>query len=229
MKKLSFLFVFLLLIGISFSSQSQTVKTETVTYNGVKYPAYTKVIDLPEDQTMNVVKITFADRGVKGSEKKGFLIYRKVVLPANNNTELHDVFFKVERDGKKSDNKSKLFAIVTRPGAIPEDKPGKNEKAAASGVVLAAGGYAIFDATSPHVDNQTYLNTVSNQEEDVRKAEKKLKDLQNNQLQMDKELTKLQQEIEQNQKNTEAQRKEVERVRSELETMKRTVPGSKKS
>jgi hypothetical protein len=227
MKKLSGWYVCWVLMLTVFSAQAQAVKTETVIYNGVKYPAYTKLFDLSEEQTMDVVKATFADRGAKGTEKKGFLVYRKVVLPAMNNKELHDVFFKVERDGKKSDNKSKLFAIVTRPGAIPEDKPDKDEKAAQSGVVLAAGGYAIFDATSPHVENQTYLNSVSSQEDEVKKAEKRLKDLQTNKAQMDKELAKLQQEIEKNQKDTEAQLKEVDRVRKELEVMKKAPPGGK--
>lgn len=227
MKQLSVWVLFVVFMCIGFSAYSQAIKTETITYNGVKYPAYTKIFDLPEDQTLDVVKATFADRGVKGTEKKGFLVYRKVVLPAMHNKELHDVFFKVEREGKKSDNKSKLFAIVTRPGAIPEDKPGKDEKAAQSGVVLAAGGYAIFDATSPHVENQTYLNSISRQEDEVKNAEKRLKDLQNNKMQMDKELAKLQQEIEKNQKDTEAQLKEVDRVRKELDVMKKATPGSK--
>ncbi len=229
MKRFCLWFVFCLFTGTVFTSQAQAVKTEAITYNGVKYPAYTKIFDLPEDQTMNVVKATFADRGVKGTEKKGFLVYRSVVLPAMNNKELHDVFFTVEKEGKKSENKSKLFAIVTRPGAIPENKLSKDEKAAASGVVLAAGGYAIFDATSPHVENQSYLNAVRKQEDELGKAEKRLKDLQNYRLQLDKETTKLQEGIEQNQKDTEAQMKELERIKKELESIRKSTPGGKKN
>lgn len=203
---------------------AQQYKTEHVEFNGVKYPAYSKVVNVSEDQAIAAVREIFSSRGIQPKTMKGFLIYRNVVLPAIGNNDRNDLFIKVEREGKKNENQSKLYAIITRPGAISEDKPLKSEKGAASGVALAAGGAQLFEAVTPALENQEYLNSVLEQEEAVRKAEKKLKGLEEDSVRMNKQLTKLQEDLQKNSEERSKQVEELETAKRELEMRKNAKP-----
>jgi hypothetical protein len=214
--------LYFLLTGAS--AFSQEFKTGEVEFNGVRYPAYVKEMDAATDQATNAVKELMGSKGATGKEFKGFLIYRKVVLPATGNYELHDLFVKVEPVGKKSNNRSKISMIITKPDAISEDKPSKESKNTLAPVALAAGGAVILEEVTPAVENQVYLRNVLNQEMEVQKAEKKLKELQDSQAKMQKQLTKLQEDIGNNQKAINNQVKQIEASKVELEKVKSAKP-----
>lgn len=221
----------LLIIGwfltFTLSANAQDFKTEHVEFNGVKYPSYSKVVAVSEDQALAAVREIFSSRGVQPKTIKGFLVYRKVVLPATGNRDLHDLFVKVEREGKKNENTSKVYAIITRPDAISDDKPLKNEKGAAAGVALAAGGAQFFDAVTPALENQAYLQAVLDQEEAVKKAEKKLKSLEEDSVKLNKQLTKLQEDLQKNAEDRSKQAEDLEVAKRELEMRKNDKPGKK--
>lgn len=206
---------------------AQDFKTEHVEFNGVKYPSYSKVVAVSEDQALAAIREIFSSRGVQPKTIKGFLVYRKVVLPATGNKDLHDLFVKVEREGKKNEQTSKVYAIITRPDAISDDKPLKNEKGAAAGVALAAGGSQFFDAVTPALENQAYLQAVLDQEEAVRKAEKKLKSLEEDSVKMNKQLIRLQEDLQKNSEERSKQAEDLETAKKELEMRKNDKPGKK--
>lgn len=215
-----------LLVSTLLTAQETPFTTGKVNYNGVDYPAFTKVVAVSPERAITAVKEVFASRGVTAKTNKGFLVYRNVVLPATGNYEVHDLFVKVDREGRKADNKSKIYMIVTDPGKITDDKVSKAEKAAVgAGVALVPGGYKIFEDIAPAVENQAYLKTVLDQEAVVKQAEKKLKDLQDDQSKMEKQLSKLQQDIEKTRAEIVEQIKEVERARAALEAKKTGKPG----
>jgi hypothetical protein len=227
MKTTATLLVFFVFSVFSSTSYSQAFKTEHVEFNGVKYPSYSKVVAVSEDQALAAVREIFSSRGVQPKTIKGFLVYRKVVLPATGNKDLHDLFVKVEREGKKNENTSKVYAIITRPDAISDDKPLKNEKGAAAGVALAAGGSQFFDAVTPALENQAYLQAVLDQEEAVRKAEKKLKSLEEDSVKMNKQLIRLQEDLQKNSEERSKQAEDLEAAKKELEMRKNDKPGKK--
>lgn len=213
------------LTGFFQPAAAQEFKTEHVEFNGVKYPAYSKLVNVSEDQALAAIREIFSSRGVQPKTIKGFLVYRKVVLPSTGNKDLHDLFVKVDREGKKAENTSKVYAIITRPDAISDDKPLKNEKGAAAGVALAAGGAQFFEAVTPALENQAYLQAVLDQEETVRKAEKRLKGLQEDSVKMSKQLTKLQEDLQKNAEERSKQTEDLETARKELEMRKNAKPG----
>jgi hypothetical protein len=225
MKKAGVLLITILFFAFLIPAIAQEFKTEHVEFNGVKYPSYSKVVAVSEEQALAAVREIFSSRGVQPKTIKGFLVYRKVVLPATGNKDQHDLFVKVERMGKKNENTSKVYAIITRPDAISDDKPLKNEKGAAAGVALAAGGAQFFDAVTPALENQAYLQSVLDQEEAVRKAEKRLKGLQEDSVKMSKQLTKLQEDIQKNAEDRTKQAEELENAKKELEMRKNAKPG----
>jgi len=203
---------------------AQEYKTGEIEFNGARYPAYIKEVDASTDQVSNAVVEIMNARGAKGKEYKGYLIYRKVVLPATGNKEPHDLFVKVDPVGKKSNNRSRISMIITKPDAILEEKPGKNDRNAAMPVALAAGGAALFNEVTPAVENQVYLRNVLNQETEVKKTEKRLRDLQDDQAKLERQLTKLQEEMEKNRNAIAEQLKQVESAKAELEKVKSAKP-----
>lgn len=204
---------------------AQEFKTEHVEFNGVKYPAYSKRLNVSEEQALAAVREIFASRGIQPKTIKGYLVYRNVVLPSSGNNDRHDLFIKVEREGKKSESESKLYAIITRPGTIPDDKPLKSEKGAAAGVALAAVGPQFFDMVTPALENQAYLKAVLDQEEAVKKAEKKLKSLQEDSVKMNRQITKLQEDMLKNAEDLKKQAEDLETAKKELEFRKTAKPG----
>jgi hypothetical protein len=204
---------------------AQQYKTGHVEFNGVKYPAYTKIVNVSEEQALAAVREIFSSRGIQPKTIKGFLVYRNVLLPSSGNNDRHDLFVKAEREGKKSENQSTLYAIITRPGVISDDKPMKSEKGAASGVALAAVGPQFFETVTPAIENQAYLKALLDQEEAVRKAEKKLRNLQDDSLKMSNQLIKLQQDILNNSDEIARQTEDLEKEKKELEERKKAKPG----
>jgi peptidoglycan hydrolase CwlO-like protein len=69
-----------------------------------------------------------------------------------------------------------------------------------------------------------YLRKVLNQEMEVQKAEKKLKELQDSQAKMQKQLTKLQEDMGSNQKAIDNQVKLIQASKAELEKVKSAKP-----
>ena len=204
--------------------QAQTVSTAVVEYNGLKYPAYVQTVDATPEVVNTALTEFFATKGIKGKEHRGFTIFRNV--PVGEGNEPVDVFVRVERDGKKTEEKSKVIKIVTRPGAISEDKPSKEARALGSNVVLAASGAMLFESMSPHVTKHSYLRDLSLQEVEVKRAEKKLADLQSDKAKLEKQLEKLKAELEATNQAITDQTGEVGKLKSALDVKKASPPAN---
>ncbi len=203
---------------------AQELKTSTVEFNNMKYPAYVSEVNASVEQANNAIKQIMDSRNVKGKNFKGFTIYRDVVLAASGNKDRQDVFVHVEPVGKKTNSRSKISMIITKPGAIAEDKPSKEEKGKLAPVVLAAGGASIFSELTPAVENQVYLKSLLDQEELIAKTEKKLNDLRADSSKMEKQLLKLQTDQENNRAAVQTMAAELEAARAELQRRKAVKP-----
>jgi hypothetical protein len=219
----------LLVLSLLVSSTSllaQTVNTAIVEYNGLKYPAYVKEVNTGVDQATQAVKDYFASRGARGKDHKGFIIYRNVMMPTGGGSELLDVFVRVERAGKKNEDKAQVMAILTKPGTISEEKPTKEQRAVGSGVVLAAGGHQFYEELTPAVNQQAFLKNIADQEAEIKKAEKKLSEMESDKAKMEKQIEKLKSDIANLTKAIADQAAEVNRAKGVLETTKSMGPGN---
>lgn len=203
---------------------AQTVSTAVVEYNGLKYPAYVQTVDATPEVVNTALTEFFGTKGVKGKEHRGFTIFRNV--PVGEGKEPVDVFVRVERDGKKAEEKSKVIKIVTRPGAISEDKPTKEARALGSNVVLAASGAMLFESMTPHVSKHSYLRDLTLQEFEIKRAEKKLTDLQSDKAKLEKQIEKLKAELETTNQAITDQTGEVSKLKSALDVKKATPPAN---
>lgn len=215
----------LLLISSS-KLMAQTTNTAVVEYNGLKYPAYVKEVNTGVAQATTAVNDYFASRGTKGKEHKGFNIYRNVMMPTGGASEMMDVFVRIERAGKKNEDKAQILTIITKPGTISEEKPTKEQRSIGSGVVLAPGGNQFFEELTPNLTQQAFLKNIADQEAELKKAEKKLSDMESDKVKMEKQIEKLKTDLANLIQAISNQAAEVNRAKGVLETTKQTGPGS---
>ncbi len=196
---------------------AQTVSTAVVEYNGLKYPAYIKEMEVGTDQVEAAVKEYFATKGARERTHKGYSIYRNVRLAKGGTNEVQDAFVRVERAGKRNEDKSRLIVILTKPGAISEDKPSKAQKEVGSGVVLVAGGSVIFDELNPGINNQQYLYELG-------KLEKELKDLEEDKNKLNKSREKLEKELDDVKKEISSREEAISNTKALLEAKREKGP-----
>jgi len=148
--------------------------------------------------------------GYKKKESKGFLIYKDAVLKEIS-SEPADYMIKVERKSRKDKDESLVYFIVSR----------NNENILARNDALVNSNARIFvNGLTPDVDAYNLEVQIKDQEETVAKAEKKLKNLREDQSDLEKKLRKLQEDLKNNAKDQEDQQKEVDKQKQSLDGMK---------
>lgn len=209
-----------LLVGFSFFASAQSVGT-SLKFNKADRPALMLYLPYNQDVAEGTILTKLKEIGfepeTKGSlfwkqnKVDGFYVYKGVVLKGEKN-ELVDLYFKVDRRGSKKDNQSVIY-MMTSKGA-------EN---------------FITDASEPGVytQAQTFLNgfvtntaefkhtlDIKTQEETVKKSEKKLKDLMDDESDMNNKITKLQEEVKKNRETQINQQALIEAEKRKLADMK---------
>jgi hypothetical protein len=147
----------------------------------------------------------------KQNKVNGFYAYKGVVLKSDT-PQVVDLYFKVDRRGKKKDNQSVMYLLTSKGG---ENFITETTDAA----TYAAAQNFLNSFTS---ETATYKHTldVQTQEETVKKAEKKLTDLVNDENDMNRKIAKLQEDLRKNKEAQETQKVTIEAERRKLEEMR---------
>jgi hypothetical protein len=178
-------------------------------------------VPYPADQVEEGLKGLASKQGVKVREKNGFYEARNLVLK-NVDHKKHDVYYKVEKDGK---NGSKVYFILAEPGEDLVNRTSSHAALAGS----AAGGAVILASIAPHLDEHDFNMVKLQQEEAIKKAEKKLASLQDEQSKLQKRLADINKELEKNGKDQNLAATELETKKSALaEFMGKRGEGKKK-
>lgn len=220
MKHFISLFLFVM---ISAYTHAQSPMKTTAEYNGQKYPCYIVEYNLSPEETENVIKEKLKAQGYNASKSKGYMVYRNVKLKDLDSENAQDVLFKVERKSRKEKDKSTVTVITAKAGLIPEDKV-KGAKMVAD-IELSANTDSFIEGFQSAIDQQAYQLAVSAQEDEVAKAEKKLKSLQDEQLKLEKKIKDYQADLEANKKDQDKQEAEVANQKSILDKKKSEKPG----
>ena len=230
MKKLiafAFSFAFML-ISLALRAQEEpkptlTIQPALIEFNGGMYNGNTADVNASADLVENLIKEKFRAQGVKSKDIKGFMVFRNVRIERIDSVNPVDAFFKVERKGKKDENKSMISLITTPLGQISDDKL---KSGVATATVSAAAATGVFlSGLTPEIDIKVFEKDVADQQEQVKKAEKKLKDLQEEQSSLEKKLKSLQDDLTVNKKDQENQMAELEKKRNSLNSLLSKKPG----
>lgn len=211
--------IFLLVATFSFAQdptfQNAEAKKSYIEFNGGKYNGYEIELNAPPDIVEDAIKQKFKAMGTKPKEVKGFMVYRNVLLTSIDPVKPVDAFIKVERKSKKEKDQTIVSFIATATAAIADEK----FKASATGNTEASSlesGDSFLLSMIPAIKMGVYENDLANQQAMVKKEEKNLANLKEDQADLEKKIRKLQNDLEYNIKAQERQTAEVEKVKSNL-------------
>jgi len=170
------------------------------------------VIEFP--YPASVVEDAIVDKmeklGLKKKESKGFLVYKNAIL-TDISSEPADYMIKVERKSRKDRDESIVYLLVNR---------NDENIIARSDALLNSNAKTFLDHLTPDVDAFNLEVQIKDQETALSKAEKKLRDMQDDQESMEKKIKKLQDDLKDNAKDQQNQQKEIEKQRQVLDSMK---------
>ena len=194
------------------------VRNATIEYNGGKYPGYIIEYAANPDLVEAAIKEELKAQNAKPKSSKGFLVYRNVILSQIDRSKMVDAFISIERKSRKEDNQSVVSMILTNPGEISDEKK-KNSDASAAATFIPNGNL-FLNGLQGGVNLKQYEQKLSAQEESVKKSEKKLADLKDDQSSLEKKIAKMQKELEDNKKEQEAKAAALDAEKKALDALR---------
>jgi hypothetical protein len=147
----------------------------------------------------------------KNNKVNGFYVFKGVVLKGDN-PEVVDLYFKVDRRGSKKDNQSVMYMLTSKGNE--NFVTDMSDAATYSAAQKFLNGFVTETASYKHTLD------IQSQEETVKKAEKKLQDLQEDERDMNKKIAKLQEDLRKNKETQITQQATIETERRKLDELK---------
>ncbi|HEY0433775.1 MAG TPA: hypothetical protein VGC95_07885 [Chitinophagaceae bacterium] len=198
--------VFLIVAALPALAQSYE---GTVTYQKKDERAIITEYPYPASVVEDAIVDKFEKMGFKNKDSKGFLLYKNIVL-TEVSSDPADYLIRVDRKNRKDKDQSLVYMIVQ-----------KNEQnVISSDESITENGKQFLDHLAPDLDAFNLEVQITDQEAAVTKAQKKLKNLQDDQESMEKKIKKLQSDLEANAKDQENQQKEIDKQKQILDSIK---------
>ena len=211
MKKLTILFILFIAVVKNTNAQAGAIEEMLEYQKGQNKRSSVIELPYPPETVENAIRADMAKRGIKPEKVKGgILVYRGIRL--QDDPELSDLHFKVERKSKKEKDVSKVHLIIGRSSEniILRDQNDSHK---------SEYGKSFLNSLGPSVASHDLDLNIKTQEELIKKAEKKLKFLTEDQADYEKKITSLQEKLVQNKKDQEKQSAEILKQRGVLEAM----------
>ncbi|MBA4166849.1 MAG: hypothetical protein H0X41_04800 [Chitinophagaceae bacterium] len=178
------------------------------------------VIELPYSPEIVAasIKDNMLKKGLKEEKSKGFQVFKGARLTPTDG-EVVDMYFKTDRKNRKDNNVSVVYLIIGRPNENVALRTGDD-----SFKVEDAKSY--LNSMTPTVDAYNLEMTIGSQETIIKKAEKHLNDLQDNQRDYEKKISNLNEKLTQTKRDIEIQTADVAKQRAARDAMvaRRAVP-----
>jgi len=156
-------------------------------------PAAVVEVPYPQDVVEDAIKEYLAKKGYKTSGYKGFSVCRAIKLDSAD-TELSDAYFKVEHKDRSQKDVTLVTLLPTKP----------NEDilvAATNGNPKIEQAKLLLNKLTPYIETHGIDVQMKDQQEVVKKAQKKMDGLMNDQTDLEKRIRNLQSDLDQNKKD----------------------------
>lgn len=197
-------------------SYSQAYES-SIEYNKKKQNAYTIDYSYPAEALENAIVSKIEGMGYKGktekglfNKDKGFIVFKSAFINDISDQAM-DYIVKVEQKSRKDKNTSVLYMIVDKDGM--DASPTFD-----SDVVRKIKNF--LESLQPDVEAANLELQINDQQDVVTKAEKKLKNLKDDQASMEKKIKNLQDDLKKNGKDQEDAQKDIENQKVALEALK---------
>jgi hypothetical protein len=154
----------------------------------------------------------FSKKGYKSSDSKGFLIFKGYKLK-NGEEFTSDLYFKIERKSRKEKEATVVYLVTGKAG---EDI----KKRTASDNSSLSGAKDLLNDIQPAVTAYDLELQIQDQEETVKKADKKYNNLLDDQKDYEKRIKGLQEKLEENKNDQIKQQAEVKKQKEAFEALK---------
>ena len=192
-------------------------KQGTVEYRKKKQDCFYINYNFPPEAVENALMGKLAKMGYKGREEKGmfnkdkgFNIYKEATL-TDISPGKYDYVVSIERKSKKESDESVLYLLILNNDVNAFPRLGSDEKEKAKD---------FLENLTPEVEEAHIDILIGVQAEVVTNAEKKMKQLQTDSVELQNKITKLQEEMSVNSKSQESQLTEIANQRKILEAIK---------
>jgi len=163
----------------------------------------------PASVVEDAIVDTLEKMGFRKKESKGFLVYKNIVLRSIS-PDPADYMIRVEKKSRKEKDESIVYLIVNR----------NDQNLISASEELNSNSQTFLNSLSPGIESYNLQVQIKDQDAIVSKAQKRLKDLQDDKSDMERKIKKLQDGLEQNTKDQENQQREIDKQRQILEAMK---------
>ena len=204
-------FLTLLLISIATVSVKAQARTGSVEYQKVARAAILNEIPFPSGTIDDAIKDKFSKMGYKASSSKGFTVFKAVKLPELG-PDNYDLYFTSERISRKDKNNSTVTLLISKGFDAFADETNDAQ--------LIENGKTYLNNLREIVAAYDLEQQIANQENEIKKAEKKSNNLISEGNDLQKRLKKINEDIQTNIKDQADQVKEVERQKQVLENLK---------
>ncbi|MEO5996380.1 MAG: hypothetical protein ABIN89_06625 [Chitinophagaceae bacterium] len=204
-------FLLTVMIFVSVKMAFSQALSGKVDYQKSQQPA--AIIELPynPDLLEGALKDHFSKKGVKASSSKGFIVFKNVQLSAADAT-WSDLYFKIDRKSRKENDISVVNLVVTKPNENPATRSSEDN----AGIDQAKN---FLNEISPAVDAYSLDLSIKGQDDEVKKAEKKLNNLVDDAKDLEKRKKSAEDKIQENLQDQEKQKAELEKQRQLLEVL----------
>ena len=204
-------FLTLLLISIATVSVKAQARTGSVEYQNVARAAILNEMPFPSGTIDDAIKDKFSKMGYKASSSKGFTVFKAVKLPELG-PDNYDLYFTSERISRKDKNNSTVTLLISKGFDAFADETNDAQ--------LIENGKTYLNNLREIVAAYDLEQQIANQENEIKKAEKKSNNLIDEGNDLQKRLKKINEDIQTNIKDQADQVKEVERQKQALENLK---------
>ncbi|MEQ1553099.1 MAG: hypothetical protein ABL929_02910 [Ferruginibacter sp.] len=202
MKKIILLFVTI----ISFQLVHAQAYDGMVDYNKKSQYAVIAEYKFPQETVEKILKTKLEDLGLKVKNSKGFMVVNNSTIN-NISTTPMDYSFKVEKKSKREKETMLIYMVMN----INDSSFTATNSAAAK---------IFLNELAPSIDGLNTDNLIKDQMEVLAKAQKKYKNLQEDQASMEKKIRNLQDDLSKNSREQTEQQNEVKRQQDILDVIK---------
>ncbi len=200
----------LFFVMVSLSALAQTKKA-SADYQKQSRPALINEVPFPVKTIENALEDKFRKMGYKSTSTKGYTVFRGVRMEEFG-PDSYDLFFNTERASRKDKENSSVTMLISKGNDV---------------FVADSLDSKVYDNGKDFLDNLRITvaaydleQQILDQEEAIRKAEKKDKNLKDEADDLQKKKRKIEADIDQNTKDLADQVKEIEKQRQLLEALK---------
>lgn len=208
MKKMIFSCLFML---AAYTTQAQAVETKTA-YNKVDQPCIMSEYAYDADFVEKVITDDLKQRGFgKGKTSKGYNLYQAINF-AELGTDKMDLYLKVEKKGKKEKDRTVVTLLLS--------KGYDNFMSSTTDANTLQNAINYLNNLKPKFDANNLDVQIKDQEELVRKEEKKYTSLQDDATDLEKKKRKIEDNITDNKAEQAKQKTEIDKQRQILDALK---------